>query len=811
MAVAVKDYLESMKSVSSSVKQQTVSQKQSDLKTQQLLSQLIEAISYANSMSFKKKELNAPAKGATQDGMTTKQVLDMLKQQEKLIDQLAQGQKLSREQSKSLDTAINRFYEAAGAQEINYKKFAASLEKFALQGNLPEAVQTRLVNDSRDAHVIGKEQKDSQGVILPIVKKIRNLLEDSAETTKQFNKKLFVSLDQFREDFLNGLSGLAEELKTGSFLGNLLKTLASFLNGAGMLWMAFDGMFKEGNFKWGEMFKQLANIKKLFSVAKGLGKIKNLKQLSAIPDFIKGLKALKNIPKLIGKLGLVKGLGGGLFKAAKLGTKGLKKIPVLGTIMSLWMAKERWGRKDYVGALIELGSGFAALFPGVGTAISIALDLINVGRDTGFFSKAGDAAKKKLGNMNLKEDLLLSIPVVGPIVGLIKSVKLWKSGDKKGALVMAGKSFLSIIPGGAFVGDLLMSLFGLNANDLQDLEGSKDSNTSKGGGFKWPWQKDKKNKEDNGTGDGHFVDARSGTSYNPDFSTGDGNYQNVGADMSYMQPKLMTKLNAAANDMKKSTGRVPKITTAFRSNRYQASLWYRGRVKHEPGIYTPAPPVYDENINGYNVKGTHRTKRSGHMVGGAIDVANWRDFLPFAKKHGLSWMGNSDPVHFQINDIYEVPKAGSKSPTKDMSISKIEPKGVIGDSQQEPNGSVANEAEPLPVTFEGLMNMFNKFNQSLADSIQGSATPVTSNASVTPEAGPSSPSIENITSGTPAAATAGATATTANKAISTPSSNTNKPAPAQAVQTMPAQGNPDSIDTEIKDTDLALLNSLLFQ
>jgi hypothetical protein len=74
----------------------------------------------------------------------------------------------------------------------------------------------------------------------------------------------------------------------------------------------------------------------------------------------------------------------------------------------------------------------------------------------------------------------------------------------------------------------------------------------------------------------------------------------------------------------------------------------------------PAKPSYSEKVNGYLVHGSGKDHKTGHMVGGAIDVANWRQFLPYAEKYGLSWMGKKDPVHFQINDRFKVPGSGAK-------------------------------------------------------------------------------------------------------------------------------------------------------
>lgn len=802
MPTAVKDYLDSMKSVSSSVRTQTQTQQQSDLKTQQLLSQLIEAVSYANSINFRQKTLNDKAAGSNPDNKTGREVIQLLKNQEKLISQLAAGQELSKEQTRDLNDAVNRFYELAGAQEINYKKFAGQLEKFALKGNLPDAVQTRLINDSRDAHMIGKEQQDSSGLIMPILKKIRNLLEDGAENTKQFNKRLFVSLDQFREGFLDALGDLKEELKPQTFLGNVLKAVAGMLNGAGMLWMAFQGQFKEGNFKWGTMFKQINNIGKVFKMMKNVEKYGKIAKspVKAVKDLVTGArligKNLASIPKLIKSFGLGKGLGkamGGIGKGITkgLGKTGLKKIPVIGTIMSLWMAWERWGQKDYAGALIELGSGFAALFPGVGTAISVALDLINLGRDTGVFKNAGQKIGGKLKG-NLGENMLLSIPVVGPVVGLIKSIKMWNSGDKKGAIGMAAKTFLSIIPGGAFVADIISSLFNIDASEVENSKMSDGGN--KGGSFKWPFGK---KKGDNG-GDAPVSYSNNGITY-VDGPFGDAPVKWQNESGGYSPNGLTDSAKNATSNFNKLIGGGLTVTSAFRDPAKMMPLWNSA---------TPIPGSRNRRNKYGNEMADPR--RSNHRFGTAIDVPmglyrklGSSRFTKLAKEAGFNLVY---PEHSAVH--LEVPKTG-----KVAANSNIKDSISASSSSNEPFGEDDQKIEATGEIqdFGTLMDMFNKFNQELASNISGSASgsaPVNS-GSVSPASTPSAPSLDAMSAGTPAAQTAQSTTITASKP--TPPPPKPQPMATQSVQTVNQPSQPGTIDTEIRDTDLALLNSLLFQ
>ena len=777
MPVSVKDYLNSMEKLSSSInrsfkKKNDVSL---DTKTQALLSQLIEAISFANSIDFRKKSLN---KEVSSGGQTGKEVLKQLKAQEDLVQQLAEGQKLSAAQNKELTDVINKFYEVAGANEINYKKFAAQLERFALKQNMPEAVQTRLVNDARDAHMIGKEQKDSQGLIMPILKRIRNLLEDSRESSKQFGKKLFVTLDTFREDFLSAFDKFKEGLKdSGGFLENMVDALKM----AGMTWMLFQGKFKDGEYKFGQLFKQINNVQtafKAFAEAGKLGKyvkgpvkaIKDLvtgaklvgKGLADIPKAFKGLKSFGKIAGTVGK-GFAKGLGKGV----------LKKIPVIGTLMSIWMGIERWKQKDYTGALLEFGSGVAAMVPGIGTGISIALDLINLGRDTGFFKKLGEKSKEAAATP-LGENLLMSLPLIGPIYGIAKAIGLFKQGDKVGGLKLIGKSLMSIFPGGAFIADALSTFVG------QNFDVKPESSGASGGGFKWPWQK---GKGDGPSGDGPWGDAPI-------------KWQNESGGYS---PKGLTKSAVTATEnFNKLIGGGLTVTSAFRDPSKMMAEW---------NAATPIPGSRNRRNRWGNEMADPR--RSHHARGWAIDVPmglykrlGAGKFKALATKSGFSMVyPEHSAVHLEVPGTGDVKKYDGKAAAALASEPWSEP---------DPNTMENSVESEEPATFESVMAAFNAFNEDIAKSLPQTAS-ADATASVSPaSSGPSAPSIEEMSAGTPQASTASSSAETA-KATSKTAANSIAQQPQQVVQTSMGTGDQSTMDTEIRDTDLALLNSLLFQ
>ena len=787
MPVSVKEYLNSMSSVSSSTKASRATA--NDTKMQALLSQLIEAIAYANSVDFRTKTLNAQAPGTAKAGETGRQVLDNMKAQEKLVKQLAEGQKLTNAQNKELKQTIDKFYELIGAQEVNYKTFAKNLEKFALQ-DLPQAVQNRLINDSRDAHMIGQSNKRSEGPILPIIKRIRNLLEDSAENTKQFTKKLFVSLDAFKAGLLGAFDKLGELFEENG-IGGFIKNIGNLLNTAGMLWMGLQDQFKQGNFKWGQGIKQFDNIKTMFKAFKEVGGIgagleKSFKTMT------NGIKSIKNIfktfsrlPKFFAKFGKMGGLAAAGKSVGKsigkgLGKNALKKIPVLGLALSGFMAWERWQKKDYLGAMLELASGTASIFPGIGTAISIGIDLINLGRDTGAFKdigkKAGNAAKNALPS--LSEDLLMTIPGIGPIYGITKSIKLFKSGNKKGGMAMIGKSLASIIPGGAMLADMLIHMMGI---DTDIKPGSKPTGTSGSwSGFRWPWQR--------GGGSGYYGPQLGGGSSlkSVDFGHKLANEANRVAFSSSHGKCGLYVGNAVARTLGEG------VASHLRGN---GSDWAKT-------LKSPTGKKY------FTSRGTENNLNNLRKLP-AGSILSW----PAAGRHVYGHVEIADGRGNLISD-FRRPAGQIYRDTPNLRPSVFTPKGVDASeylaglnstANSTPNAGTSSDysSEELetPKTFGEIMDMFNKFNQ---DIVAGMSTGVADTGHY------EFPTISasDLSAGTPAASTA--SATTSMKSSSKPAQNSFAVAPKQISTTMPKSSSPDSIDTEIRDTDLMLLNSILF-
>lgn len=86
----------------------------------------------------------------------------------------------------------------------------------------------------------------------------------------------------------------------------------------------------------------------------------------------------------------------GFFNKLKLifkgGAKGLKRIPILGSLIGIAFAYKRIKDGDYVGGTLDILSTIANLFPGVGTVVSLAIDGLSMLYDlqTGGSENAGN-------------------------------------------------------------------------------------------------------------------------------------------------------------------------------------------------------------------------------------------------------------------------------------------------------------------------------------------------------------------------------------------------------------------------------------
>ncbi|MDB4430239.1 hypothetical protein N9273_00300 [bacterium] len=125
--------------------------------------------------------------------------------------------------------------------------------------------------------------------------------------------------------------------------------------------------------------------------------------------------------------------------------KMLKKIPLLGSLISFGMAYGHFKKGEIFEGMWELTSGVASLFPGIGTAISIGMDLIKmmydstatVDPDTGEKQGMGSwllDMGKKIGAWLWQKVKDGNVPLFSPLYFLWEGGKMIVNGDFKGGL-----------------------------------------------------------------------------------------------------------------------------------------------------------------------------------------------------------------------------------------------------------------------------------------------------------------------------------------------------------------------------------------
>jgi hypothetical protein len=214
---------------------------------------------------------------------------------------------------------------------------------------------------------------------------------------------------------LGGLAALVAGLMTDGPFKGILKILSKAGIGGGIKLLQIAAKVFIGGLKSVIM----APINLLKSAAKSIGKIFGKGAYKAI------LKPIRAISGLFTKM-----LGG----LVKFATPLLKKIPLIGTIISWGFAYTRFKSGDVVGGIIDVLSGIASIFPGVGTAIAVGLDVLNAFLD---FKKGGASEKaneKKEGWFSSMwkgfKNWIVNSATKWPILGpLVKSFQEFRRGN----------------------------------------------------------------------------------------------------------------------------------------------------------------------------------------------------------------------------------------------------------------------------------------------------------------------------------------------------------------------------------------------
>ena len=299
-----------------------------------------------------------------------------------------------------------------------------------------------------------KKSKDSEDVDKPSIstnKPITPTIDDTSKSRvdiKQKQETLSEKIDESKEVYNVSIVGVSDEIKkwlssnvgiTGSRRSSPAKkadkteetedgtntdresysrrgnALARMLTLQGGLFLtslsvglvtAVKGLTDQGPLKGLEKLVSINALRVSKSIFKSMVKFTT----EHIPEFIgkftknmfSGLTKLAGSPSIVGNA--TKSLGGTL-KAGKniMGWMGkiTKKLPGIGLLLSLGYAIDRFANGDIQGGLIDIASGAASTIPGLGTAVSIGLDIVNAQADLASGGVVGTSKKKGwLGKMN---------------------------------------------------------------------------------------------------------------------------------------------------------------------------------------------------------------------------------------------------------------------------------------------------------------------------------------------------------------------------------------------------------------------------
>ena len=166
---------------------------------------------------------------------------------------------------------------------------------------------------------------------------------------------------------------------------------------------------------------------KLTEVGKYLLKVGRFAE-GPVKSFGLMFKFLNKVSDTVAKLG--NKLIPNLFKTgAKTGAKSaLKKIPVLGLLVGAGLGLARFMKGDVIGGLMELGSGAASLFPGIGTGISFGLDGLLLAKDS--YDSRKNREEREKNRQVVVEDSSTEMASGGIVVKRVNNATVGEAGPE---------------------------------------------------------------------------------------------------------------------------------------------------------------------------------------------------------------------------------------------------------------------------------------------------------------------------------------------------------------------------------------------
>lgn len=334
------------------------------------------------------------------------------------------------EQAAKIDNIIGNLQKATGAAEravgtANFTKFFTEILK--KKGSQDESKRRKLTEEPTPAKVVSIGDEAVQQLSKIFSKSQRQRMAPTPSEKAQSKKLPFGLLTAGAIGVLGGLAALVTGITQDGKLSGWLKLVAR----AGI----------EGGLK--VISKAIGSFLKVPETIKALKKFvpENL-----MPKLFKSMKA---------GFGKILGLGGKT--GGKTGSKMvLKRIPVLGSLISFAFAWKNFQSGAHIAGFLDVASGIATLFPGPGTLISIGIDVLNAFMQMKSAPKEGET-KVQAEARTLKEimsTLLEKITSSFPIKNLMdfgEGISLIITGDVDAGLT----KMESLIPGLSFMRDFM--------------------------------------------------------------------------------------------------------------------------------------------------------------------------------------------------------------------------------------------------------------------------------------------------------------------------------------------------------------------
>lgn len=299
-----------------------------------------------------------------------------------------------------------------------------------------------------DKNILGGDPNDPNTRVKPILtsseaKRVASIASVFAETFLKIQRKY--TKDEKPQTLISQLAKrnkpmappAKNEMPKG---GMMLAGLLLLLGGVGALIMGLlnDGPMK-GALKILSKLGIKGGLKLMFAGLKPL--------LETLAKFIG--KPLAFMGKMFGK-----GIFGKLLKALKPAMKLFKRIPIIGTLISIGFAISRFKSGDNVGGVIDVLSAVAGLLdlvvPGLGFGLSLGLDVLNAWLDY----KAASPENANRSKVDILKDMAsavgdwiwknaLWLPVIGGFKRMVMAWDAFKGGDIMEGLKQFGLGLLS--------------------------------------------------------------------------------------------------------------------------------------------------------------------------------------------------------------------------------------------------------------------------------------------------------------------------------------------------------------------------------